>query len=847
MKALREQVKQICARLAPHGWGDLFWKHNLDITSSNLEEELQKDLDIDRTIKGFEDFSLEGKRGIESGQPARSLLYHALASPNVTIGVDGSELGVFPTLAELEIIENYVFGINPPRLSDIKFRLEEGETLAVVVFACEYRPASETVHQKHADLCFSRTGVARVGTAEPMYVPKNRGFFSDDEGDDYAFRVLPSKYSAYIAVKRQGNKDEFGPMRFKKEDETADNIVKKTSDNKRWFWVPLHKIFSGLECLRDDNGEPINLEVNLQALHINEKIRRIHQVLHEAGYNTGSTESDINNTPFVFYEGIAEWSNNPEFGSNLLMPIPHSSFIEPAIYKEKPLTFIVPKIGKQCDKEERDKGLHICNFSSSLEIRYYESDGTPKRRPAPEYVHVRHRILEDGTPENLNDIKKQNIVRDIINHGNYKALHYVDYTGDGWIEVECPQLKKLEGLSQKNYAAYSIVAGPDFFPNCDQRELMDWYEKEIPDNIQNVMVIENGEEKGKRSGLWESDPLTLSDDRIPANVNLIRKFDEDDNTITAIFDEDDDTITAIVSQLYLDEIKHTNSSVPTSIRHSFLPDAASGVYAPGWDVSYDETQDGKPFLAAYGLGSPFPEDAKLCAALSTFWPAVAPDSARSYEPNRDNSTSTSTYESQWPTVAPLTDREIGQEGILPWDGVSGPDTIIMNGEETIEYTSIDYVDYVDTALQNKFTLSLTKLINVEEYKDRVLAMAYVYMALGLSLKDPKGIDEKRMWNVLSFREVSFSDEELLIAQKQAKNSSFGKITDRKNVYRFELFQHTQTDKKHPCTDKATDFSKYQIKLSNKTICFVNDTNILIKHENSNWQAKVIKDWEISDV
>ncbi|MED3025637.1 MULTISPECIES: hypothetical protein [Bacillus cereus group] len=836
MIALREQVKQICARLAPHGWGDLFWKHNLDITASNLEEELEKELDINRTIKGFEDFSLEGKRGIESGQPARSLLYHALASPNVTIGVDDSELGVFPTLAELEIIENYVFGINPPRLSDIKCRLEEGETLAVVVFASEYRSASETVHQKHADLCFSRTGVARVGTAEPMYVPKNRGFFSDDEGDDYAFRVLPSKYSAYIAVKRQGNKDEFGPMRFKKEDETADNIAKKTSDTKRWFWVPLHKIFSGLECLHDDNGEPINLEVNLQALHINEKIRRIHQVLHEAGYNTGSTESDINKPPFVFYEGIAEWSNNPEFGSNLLMPIPHCSFIEPAIYKKKPLTFIVPKIGEQCDKGERDKGLHICNFSSSLEIRYYESDGSPKRRPAPEYVHVRHKILENGTPKNLNHIKNQNMVKDIINEGNYRALHYVDYTGDGWIEVECPQLKKVKGLSQKTYAAYSIVAGPDFFPNCDQRELMDWYEKEIPDNIRNVMVIEDGVEE-RISGLWESEPLTLSDDRIPANVTFSKKFDVDDNTITAI-----------VSQLYMDEIKHTNSSLPTSIRHSFLPDAASGVYAPGWDVSYDETQDGKPFLAAYGLGSPFPEDAKLCAALSTFWPAVAPDSARNYEPNRDNITFPSTYEPQWPTIAPLTDREIGQEGELPWDGVSsGPDTIITNGEETIECTSIDYVDYVDTALQNKFTLSLTKLINVEEYKNRVLAMAYVYLALGLSLKDSKGIDEKRMWNILSFREVSFSDEELLIAQTQAKNSSFGKITERKTVYRFELFQHTQTDKKHPCTDKATDFSKYQIKISNKTICFVNGTNILVKHENSNWQAKVIKDWEISDV
>ncbi len=69
MIALREQVKQICARLAPHGWGDLFWKHNLDITASNLEEELQKELDINRTIKGFEDFSLEGKEESNQDSP----------------------------------------------------------------------------------------------------------------------------------------------------------------------------------------------------------------------------------------------------------------------------------------------------------------------------------------------------------------------------------------------------------------------------------------------------------------------------------------------------------------------------------------------------------------------------------------------------------------------------------------------------------------------------------------------------------------------------------------------------------------------------------------------------------
>ena len=41
------------------------------------------------------------------------------------------------------------------------------------------------------------------------------------------------------------------------------------------------------------------------------------------------------------------------------------------------------------------------------------------------------------------------------------------------------------------------------------------------------------------------------------------------------------------------------------------------------------TTQGK-FYANYGLGSPFPEDAKLCAALNSFWPAAAPDAGRTF-------------------------------------------------------------------------------------------------------------------------------------------------------------------------------------------------------------------------
>ena len=69
---LIDDVQTVCRRLAPQGWADLLAKHSLDITAPNLAEELARELpDIRRDLPGFEDFAMEGKRGIEPGCPAR--------------------------------------------------------------------------------------------------------------------------------------------------------------------------------------------------------------------------------------------------------------------------------------------------------------------------------------------------------------------------------------------------------------------------------------------------------------------------------------------------------------------------------------------------------------------------------------------------------------------------------------------------------------------------------------------------------------------------------------------------------------------------------------------------------
>jgi hypothetical protein len=760
---LIEQVKEICTRLAPHGWKDLLLEHGLNITAANLKEELLIELpSIKRNIKGFEDFSLEGKRGIEPGNPSRSLLYHAFASPNVKNKIDDSELELFPTIAEIDIIENYVYGINPPSITELQKRSND-KPMAITVFSSEYRPSLETVHKKHADKCFSRTGVSRIGTKEPLYVPKNRGFVPFDENKNI-IRVLPAQFSVYIAVQEKGNKDIFGPMRFK-----------EVEDKQLDFWVPIHKLFSGDECIKN-----LNLNVKLESYHVNEKLRRIHQIL---GDNSDWKDSDIKNSPFIFTDKIAEFSNTPEYGNGILIPHVHSKLVEPAEYKGKPLTFKVPP------------NSLFTPFSGAMSSSLYIPSEDHSRH-APEYVHIRH-MLKDGEITNLND--KPNMT-DIVKLGGYQALHYIDYTGDGWIKPICPELKNefKNIFKDKDNYAYSLVTAPDFFPNTDQRELLEWWEDVV------------SKKKEWKDMAWYREPNTLSDQRLPANLTLQDLANTD---LPLPFDKNDKTCTAIISLPIIGFRQETTREVSETSRHSYLPDAAAGEFAPGWDVARSslKTPEKTEHLAVYGLGSPFPEDAKLCAALSTFWPAVAPDAAR-------------TFEEPYPTVSPLTDEEIGIIGNDSWDGVTGPRIIKVGNKEYAEYTRFTYGDHVEAALENKFSLSLTGLIDTTEYKSRVLSMVRVNDALKLT-----SLADRREWQVLSFQLITSHSEEL----EEAENETNSKLNGR--IYRFYLIRIRA---KVSTGDEPADHRKIRVPIIKSVLLFVDQDMVLLKKSETNEWEKV---------
>lgn len=765
--AIIDPVRALCARLnADSVWSALMTKHGMNLAAPDLATALRAPLTIKRDLIGFGDFANDGVRAIEPGSPSRSLLYHAIASPNVLRGPLGMPLTVFPTMAEIDSLENYIFGVSAPTLPQIQARFP-GQALSVVVFSSEYRPASQSTHRRHADLAFARTGVARVGTRPPRFVPEFRGFFPELPTEPFGIGVLPARYVAYLAVRLPGKASEFRPMRA------------LDSDTNLQFWIPVHKLFPGTECIAG-----LNLTVTFSANHVNEKIFRAQTLL---GNNPP------NASPYRFSDGLAKLSSDPNHGPGWIIPTDHPHLVaEAKTPAGADVTFTVPTTPGNWATVD----LWALSHSQS----------------GPEYLHARTEVLANGTRRNLNDFNNPPDlpVDQRVRAGHYKALHYVDFTADGEVGVDCPQVQGVGGVSASALPAYSLVAAPDFFPSCDQRELIEWYQSNsVPTKL--------------KQQIWgnPNPPSPLSDQRFPANLQFPQH----------VFDASEVTISAVVGLPLAPSTSPTPGSDPAA-RHSHLPDDAAGVFFPGWDVSLD-TLGGVQHLAAYGLGSPFPEDSKLCAALSTFWPAVAPDVTRTMDtaPNANLSG----------TVAPLTDAEIGRVGSLPWDGVAGPEEIVVGGQPFAQYNSFIHADYVMNALADKFSVRLTSKVDFREYTNRIVGLMYGYLALGVerthgasnpALTDLRG--ERKKWVLLSFSTMAAGNAELIQAGIDTNTSPSSPL------YRASVFVSA------PVTIPMPNFKKRLMPINGRIELILAPNNptgpivLLKKVTENNWRKGVVK-------
>lgn len=798
-QSLGDRVAAACSRLGPLGWRQMLLDATggeLDITASDLPAMLGRKLArIDRTYPGFGDFAAAGARAIEAGSPDRSLLYHAFASPAVVADRSGIELAGFPTMAEIEAVENYVYGVSPPTIEELR-RRAAGHPLGIVVYALQYHNAPRGVHGRHAQLCFSRSGIGRLGTAEPLYDAKRRNFTTAVQDKPFEFRVVPRRYAAYLAVQLSGAWTRFGPQDA------------QPGDDKRQFWVPLHKLFSGPECLAG-----LDLDIRINSGLRNDLIAMFHKYLDVRGLKNNWRGEDLESHPFVIKnEKIGSISRRAEFGTGVLEPRP-GPLVAPAEFKGRPLTF--PVDGRHTSVRQNLQLSSIQTLAeSTYDVpRYLADAGQDFQRLAPQFVNMRHRLMPDGTVENLN---QRPDLKQILRKGGYDALHFTDSSGDGWVEALCPQ---LEGKVDARLPAYAMVGLPDFFPEINQRELMLWWQREVPEKV--------------RAALWVIPPFALSQTRIAANI-----------TLPAGFSVEDDSVTAIVCHPVPELGPVQTPNGPVSSAKTGLPDGSPGMFDPGWDTSQGihYSGDGRPlqrFMAGYGLGSPFIEDAKLCAALGNYWPGVAPDGTRAFAPDKE----VGGIKYPYPTITPLTDQEIGIAPLadgtyMPWDGVRGPRVEQVGPLRHAIYVDAWHVDYI--AMLGTMTAALTSRIDIAEYKARTMAMAAVYWALGV--RDPefvgdklgtatqKVLQAKSRWAVLSFRKMPPGDAEAAAAESQA-----GSALPEGPLFRFHVFrwgkESAETDAK---AGQGQPTYTVRVEMLEEAIAYVSGSVVLLQRNGGTW-------------
>ena len=668
--ALIDEVQAILNRLADHGWRELFAVHGFDIDASDLAAEVLRSLEtINRGQDGFEDFAASATQAIEPGRPSHSLLYHALASPNVHPTGDGqpsSNPESYPTLSELDMLENFIYSLVADR-NDL-------DDTFVAVFAYQYRVASRTSHLRHADMAYSRTGVARVGTAGPNYDRSRRSFWVLPEDGTNAIAVLPARYGAFLARRAKPR---------------ATGSVQGGHDrlaNEEYIF-PLHKLFPGSECL---DGHTVSLDY--LEFHRNEKLRMTHLLPESDGGLTVPAGFDISKEPYVRDStNGGNLASRQDVGSSvLILPTPGATLVRTVSQRnsvtnrEQIVHFRVPE-ARTIDRRGRRKPRNRI-VSSSLQIPAFGRD-----RRAPEYVGMRHQVDPDGPVNqtltrlsNLPDQEYDQLMKD----GTYAAAHFTDDSADGCVEAIVAGLPTAI-QSRRSMLAFSLVTAPDFFPLADQVEV------ETDRTITGVEPLSKG--------------------RLPVNPFLPRPSAPQD----VAFDRRDKTVTAIVGDFALGPmtsvVGHPNRMV------SFLPDGASNVFAPGWDTS--RSTDGRTaYLTSSGLGSPFPEDAKLCAAIASFWPAVAPDNGRTFGNDRDPEKIDIFLGNQ----LPMLDEELGfhpahqrvASGELRpyagWDGEFGPFFEHANGNLYVNYVAIERSDYINHTLDGLIGLSLTAAVQSEE-------------------------------------------------------------------------------------------------------------------------------------
>ncbi len=666
-------MRRALARLLPLGWQSVFARHGLAIPLASDEQgfwdALTAELPVDRGAPGFGDFA--GIRAVEPGDPARSLIFHALAHPAVHPTRRSPDR--YPTPAELDAVEDAIWDAGPAPTAG-----------ALAVLAYAYRPASRTGHGQHADFVFSRTGIARVGTVAAAWDPVHR-CFAHAPGP----AALPSRFAVF-------------EVEWVRADAVSAVGRPDPDDGARLFVRPIRKITG---------------EVAFAQAHRSERLARLVDI----GGVQLAQGFDAQAAPMVRSTGLVrlEAAGSSAWLHSLPAPLVRLARQHNALTgRDEVARFVVPPrrgpLGWLADgPNRRYTSLRLpqhffTDIADALMPMGSVRDATTAYsapRGCPTYVNIRHRVVADplgGEPlVEFLDASTPDLEA-VIDAGGYEAALFVDQVCEGCVSAHVDGRAALPALS--------LVCAPDFFPHADGIDL-------AGDELQEHFLNGN--------------PAPLCEGRLLANPTLLQP----DGTRAFGTWPGPDTVAAAISRPPVREDLDAEAlSDRTSRATNHLPDAASGVFAPGWDVTYDSNGAGL-FYSTDGLGSPFLEDVKLCAAANGMWPAASPDAARTFQ-------GALKWTFETPTAIPLLDAELG------WDGVPGPYFEQHDGAVHVNFADIGRADYVAAARAGQLSADRLAHLDSHELIRRMDALRLCIHSLPGGAVDPR-VSRTDLWLVVA--------------------------------------------------------------------------------------------------
>jgi hypothetical protein len=506
------------------------------------------------------------------------------------------------------------------------------------------------------------------------------------------------------------------------------------SSEDRYFISPLRKVY-----------ETSNSKLEFSEFHKNEKLAALSNYSYEGRpIDLRPYNLDFTKPPFVRISctndkgvEIEEYHNTDlsmvelrktGTSSVLLSPAP-IKMVREAYQNDKRVLIKVPKpFDKGTHRNRRYGALKLPNEHGNEVRNVLDSDflgrifggkrlaGLRAPKNAPLFVNIKfeYNAGTDTTSHIDGAIDKQEVGFDKkINGGDYLAQIFEDSICDGCVSAKIitssSHGQDNDSHNSNIFPAVSFVTAPDFFPLVDSNDIR----SRFPDDHH----------------FYEGGTMNLSSIRLRGNPNIINPY-----TNEAAFKknyEDDksfDTNLAIVSSRANESLDKKKSSFNISHERdyrasSFLPDTGTGVFYPAWDVTYsNDNSNSNHFLATIGLGSPFPEDMKLCAAANGMWPVTSPDAGRTFQGSLDY-----LLGGRPNTSIPLMDDELGfhlnspsvrvwnNDESFGWDGEQGPFFQVSRNEVLVNYTDIARADYMLNLTKGPgFDMSKLRELEVKE-------------------------------------------------------------------------------------------------------------------------------------